>query len=147
MNPPRLGIIFCNTKRSVDECTEHLINRGYAADRLHGDMTQMMRERVLKRFRDGSVELLVATDVAARGLDIKDMPAVINFELPPDPEIYVRAALELGVLPHECLVIEDNEYGVRSATTAGCRVVRVSRVEQTRISLIDKALSDDGFIN
>ena len=65
----------------------------------------------------------------------------------PDPEIYVRAALELGVLPHECLVIEDNEYGVRSATTAGCRVVRVSRVEQTRISLIDKALSDDGFIN
>ena len=69
MNPPRLGIIFCNTKRSVDECTENLINRGYAADRLHGDMTQMMRERVLKRFREGSVELLVATDVAARGIE------------------------------------------------------------------------------
>jgi ATP-dependent RNA helicase DeaD len=90
MNPPRLGIIFCNTKRSVDECTEHLINRGYAADRLHGDMTQMMRERVLKRFRDGSVELLVATDVAARGLDIDEIDIVFNYDLPADPEDYVH---------------------------------------------------------
>ena len=90
MNPPRLGIIFCNTKRSVDECTEDLINRGYAADRLHGDMTQMMRERVLKRFRDGSVELLVATDVAARGLDIDEIDIVFNYDLPADPEDYVH---------------------------------------------------------
>jgi ATP-dependent RNA helicase DeaD len=90
MNPPRLGIIFCNTKRSVDECTEDLVNRGYAADRLHGDMTQMMRERVLKRFRDGSVELLVATDVAARGLDIDEIDIVFNYDLPTDPEDYVH---------------------------------------------------------
>jgi ATP-dependent RNA helicase DeaD len=90
MNPPRLGIIFCNTKRSVDECTEDLVNRGYAADRLHGDMTQMMRERVLKRFRDGSVELLVATDVAARGLDIDEIDIVFNYDLPADPEDYVH---------------------------------------------------------
>lgn len=90
MNPPRLGIIFCNTKRSVDECTEDLINRGYSADRLHGDITQQMRERTLKRFRDGSVELLVATDVAARGLDIDEIDIVFNYDLPTDPEDYVH---------------------------------------------------------
>ena len=90
MNPPRLGIIFCNTKRSVDECTEDLINRGYAADRLHGDMTQMMRERVLKRFREGSVELLVATDVAARGIDISSVSHVINYRVPENAEDYVH---------------------------------------------------------
>lgn len=90
MNPPRLGIIFCNTKRSVDECTEDLVNRGYAADRLHGDITQQMRERVLKRFRDGAVELLVATDVAARGLDIEEIDIVFNYDLPTDPEDYVH---------------------------------------------------------
>ena len=90
MNPPRLGIIFCNTKRSVDECTEDLVNRGYAADRLHGDITQQMRERVLKRFREGSVEILVATDVAARGLDIEEIDIVFNYDLPTDPEDYVH---------------------------------------------------------
>ena len=90
MNPPRLGIIFCNTKRSVDECTEDLVNRGYAADRLHGDITQQMRERVLKRFRDGAVEILVATDVAARGLDIDEIDIVFNYDLPTDPEDYVH---------------------------------------------------------
>jgi ATP-dependent RNA helicase DeaD len=90
MNPPRLGIIFCNTKRSVDECTEDLVNRGYAADRLHGDITQQMRERVLKRFREGTVELLVATDVAARGLDIEEIDIVFNYDLPTDPEDYVH---------------------------------------------------------
>ncbi len=90
MNPPRLAIIFCNTKRSVDECTEDLVNRGYAADRLHGDITQQMRERVLKRFRSGAVELLVATDVAARGLDIDEIDIVFNYDLPTDPEDYVH---------------------------------------------------------
>lgn len=90
MNPPRLGIIFCNTKRSVDECTEDLVSRGYAADRLHGDITQQMRERVLKRFRDGAVEILVATDVAARGLDIDEIDIVFNYDLPTDPEDYVH---------------------------------------------------------
>jgi ATP-dependent RNA helicase DeaD len=90
MNPPRLGIIFCNTKRTVDECTEDLVNRGYAADRLHGDITQQMRERVLKRFREGAVELLVATDVAARGLDIDEIDIVFNYDLPTDPEDYVH---------------------------------------------------------
>ncbi len=90
IEPARLSIIFCNTKRSVDECTESLMARGYAVDRLHGDITQQMRERVLKRFRDGIVEVLVATDVAARGLDIDEIDIVINYDLPQDPEDYVH---------------------------------------------------------
>jgi ATP-dependent RNA helicase DeaD len=90
MEQSRLAIIFCNTKRSVDECTEALLARGYTADRLHGDITQQMRERVLKRFRDGTIELLVATDVAARGLDVENIDVVFNYDLPQDPEDYVH---------------------------------------------------------
>ncbi|MGC4014977.1 MAG: DEAD/DEAH box helicase [Luteolibacter sp.] len=90
MEAPKLAIIFCNTKRAVDECTEALLARGYSADRLHGDITQQMRERVLKRFRDGIIEVLVATDVAARGLDVEDIEAVFNYDLPQDPEDYVH---------------------------------------------------------
>lgn len=86
----RLAIIFCNTKRVVDECTEALLARGYAADRLHGDITQKLRERVIDRCRKGSVEILVATDVAARGLDIDEVDVVFNFDLPYDPEDYVH---------------------------------------------------------
>jgi ATP-dependent RNA helicase DeaD len=90
IEPARLSLIFCNTKRSVDECTEALSARGYSVDRLHGDITQQMRERTLKRFRDGIVEVLVATDVAARGLDIDEIDIVINYDLPQDPEDYVH---------------------------------------------------------
>jgi ATP-dependent RNA helicase DeaD len=90
MEQSRLAIIFCNTKRSVDECTEALLARGYTVDRLHGDITQQMRERVLRRFRDGTIELLVATDVAARGLDVENIDVVFNYDLPQDPEDYVH---------------------------------------------------------
>ena len=84
------GIVFCNTKQMVEDATEALIARGYVADRIHGDITQANRERVIKRFKDGSVELLVATDVAARGLDIDDVDIVFNYDLPHDPEDYVH---------------------------------------------------------
>lgn len=90
LEQPKLTIIFCNTKRSVDECTEALLARGYSADRLHGDIAQSMRERVLRLFREGVVEVLVATDVAARGIDVDDIDIVINYELPQDPEDYVH---------------------------------------------------------
>ena len=86
----KLAIIFCATKMMVDELTEHLTARGYGADKLHGDMTQAMRERVMGRFRKRKVEFLVATDVAARGLDVEDIEIVFNYDLPHDGEDYVH---------------------------------------------------------
>lgn len=84
------AIIFCRTKRGVDELVAALEARGYFADALHGDLSQQQRDRVMKRFRDGKIELLVATDVAARGLDIDNVTHVINFDIPQDPESYVH---------------------------------------------------------
>jgi ATP-dependent RNA helicase DeaD len=84
------GIIFCATKMMCDELTEHLTARGYNADRLHGDLAQTMRARVMKRFRDGQIEFLVATDVAARGLDVENVQVVINYDLPQDAEDYIH---------------------------------------------------------
>ncbi|MCA1660473.1 MAG: DEAD/DEAH box helicase, partial [Verrucomicrobiaceae bacterium] len=86
----KYALIFCATKAMVDELTEHLVARGYTADRLHGDMAQTMRERVMRRFRDRKVEILVATDVAARGLDVDDIEVVFNYDLPHDAEDYVH---------------------------------------------------------
>src|SRR5688572_62641 len=86
----KLGIIFCNTKRMVDELVEHLNAQGYSADRLHGDMTQAMRDRVMHKFRKSGLEFLVATDVAARGIDVDDVQVVFNYDLPYDPEDYLH---------------------------------------------------------
>jgi ATP-dependent RNA helicase DeaD len=86
----KLGIIFCNTKRMVDELTEELVGRGYSADRIHGDMSQAQRERVMTRFRSSAIEFLVATDVAARGIDVENVEVVFNYDLPWDEEDYVH---------------------------------------------------------
>lgn len=86
----KLGVIFCNTKRMVDDLVEHLNAQGYSADRLHGDMTQMMRDRVMQKFRKSGLEFLVATDVAARGIDVEDVEVVFNYDLPYDGEDYVH---------------------------------------------------------
>ena len=86
----KLGIIFCNTKRMVDDLADHLNAQGYSADRLHGDMTQMMRDRVMNKFRKSGLEFLVATDVAARGIDVDDIEVVFNYDLPYDVEDYVH---------------------------------------------------------
>jgi ATP-dependent RNA helicase DeaD len=85
-----LAIIFCRTKRGVDELVASLEARGYQAEGLHGDLTQIQRNRVMKKFREGGVEILVATDVAARGLDIENVSHVINYDIPQDPESYVH---------------------------------------------------------
>lgn len=87
---PKLSIVFSNTKRGVDEIVEHLQARGYLADGLHGDMNQSQRDRVMGKFRGGNVEILVATDVAARGIDVGDVEAVFNFDIPSDVEYYVH---------------------------------------------------------
>ncbi len=86
----KLGIIFCNTKRMVDELVEHLNTQGYSADRLHGDMNQVQRDRVMNKFRKSGLEFLVATDVAARGIDVDDVQVVFNYDLPYDVEDYLH---------------------------------------------------------
>ena len=87
---PKLSLVFCNTKRMVDELTSALQGRGYFAEGLHGDMKQAQRDRVMNKFRNGKAEILVATDVAARGIDVDDVEAVFNFDLPQDDEYYVH---------------------------------------------------------
>src|SRR3954462_811350 len=86
----RYGIIFCSTKIMVDDLDEHLHSRGYMTDRLHGDITQAQRDRVMDKFRRRGFEFLVATDVAARGLDVDDLEVVFNFDLPNDAEDYTH---------------------------------------------------------
>ena len=86
----RLGIIFCNTKRMVDDLVDHLSAQGYSADRLHGDMSQAMRDRVMNKFRRSGLEFLVATDVAARGIDVENVQVVFNYDLPYDGEDYLH---------------------------------------------------------
>ncbi|MEY2410124.1 MAG: ATP-dependent helicase DeaD [Verrucomicrobiota bacterium] len=86
----KLGIIFCNTKRMVDDLVDHLEAQGYMADRLHGDMTQNLRDRVMNKFRKSGLEFLVATDIAARGIDVDDVQVVFNYDLPYDGEDYVH---------------------------------------------------------
>ena len=84
------SIIFCRTKRGVDDLTASLGSRGYIAEGLHGDLSQAQRDRVMKKFREGRLDILIATDVAARGLDIDNVQYVINFDIPQDPESYVH---------------------------------------------------------
>jgi ATP-dependent RNA helicase DeaD len=87
---PNSAIIFCRTRSEADSLGESLQGRGYLSEVLHGDLSQAQRDRVMKRFREGQAELLVATDVAARGLDIPDVTHVVNYDVPNDPEAYVH---------------------------------------------------------
>ena len=87
---PTSALVFCRTRLDVDQLTETLTGRGHTADALHGGLSQEQRDRVMKRFRSGKAELLVATDVAARGLDVKGLSHVINYEIPSAPEDYVH---------------------------------------------------------
>lgn len=90
VEPDFYGLVFCRTKNQVDEITSKLIERGYDSDGLHGDISQALREKVLRKFRNRHINVLVATDVAARGIDINDLTHVINYSLPQDPESYVH---------------------------------------------------------
>lgn len=87
---PRLSVVFCNTKKRVDLLVNALLGRGYFAAGLHGDMKQEQRDRVMQGFRTGKTEILVATDVAARGIDVDEVEAVFNYDLPQDDEYYVH---------------------------------------------------------
>ena len=87
---PHLSMVFCNTKKRVDDLVESLQGRGYFAEGLHGDLKQMQRDKVMQKFRNGTIEILVATDVAARGIDVDDIDIVFNYDVPQDEEYYVH---------------------------------------------------------
>ena len=126
----KLAIIFCATKMMVDELTEHLIARGYSADKLHGDMTQAMRERVMGRFRKRAIEILVATDVAARGLDVEDIEVVFNYDLPHDGEDYVHRIGRTG---------RAGKGGKAVTFVAGREIYRLENIQRFTKSRIRRA--------
>ncbi len=117
------GILFCRTKKGVDELAESLSGRGYLAGGLHGDMAQQQRDRVMNAFRRGDIELLVATDVAARGIDVGTISHVINYDIPQDAESYVHRIGRTGragrtgvaltlVTPREMKQLRSIEYEI-----------------------------------
>ncbi|MDQ1911508.1 DEAD/DEAH box helicase [Paenibacillus sp. GD4] len=89
-DPPYLGMIFCRTKSRATKLNAELNERGYSSDESHGDLTQAKREQVMKRFRDAKIQLLVATDIAARGLDVEGITHVYNYDIPHDAESYIH---------------------------------------------------------
>ncbi|MDO9634414.1 MAG: DEAD/DEAH box helicase [Paludibacter sp.] len=96
LNPDIYGIVFCRTRMETKEVAEHLMKDGYNADALHGDLSQAQRDTVMQKFRLRNIQLLVATDVAARGLDVSDLTHVINYNMPDDVEIYTHRSGRTG---------------------------------------------------
>lgn len=90
INDYQLALVFCNTRRETENVSRKLKSRGYATDFLNGDMRQALRDKVMNKFRDGGLDILVATDVAARGLDVEDIDIIFNYDVPQDPEYYVH---------------------------------------------------------
>ena len=150
MESPTSAIVFCRTRTEVDELTETLGGRGYRAEALHGGLSQEQRDRVMRRFRDGSSELLVATDVAARGLDIEHVSHVVNFDVPSSPDAYVHRVGRTGRAGREGVAItlaEAREHrllrNIEHATKRKIAIesvptvhdLRARRLELTRTSL------------
>jgi len=138
----RYGIIFCSTKLMVDELDEQLHARGYAVDRLHGDLSQMQRDRVMDKFRRRGFEFLIATDVAARGLDVDDLEVVFNFDLPNDAEDYTHRIGRTGragksgraitfVSGREIYKLQSMAHYARLKITRG-RIPSLGEVEEAR---------------
>ena len=96
VNPKIYGIVFCRTRSETKEIADNLIRDGYNADALHGDLSQDQRDIVMNRFRNRRLQILVATDVAARGLDVTDLTHIVNYNLPDDPEIYIHRSGRTG---------------------------------------------------
>ena len=95
-NPEIYGIVFCRTRRETKDIASKFINDGYSADAIHGDLSQSQRDDVMSRFRDKTIQMLIATDVAARGLDVNSLTHVINYSLPDDPEVYTHRSGRTG---------------------------------------------------
>jgi ATP-dependent RNA helicase DeaD len=158
MASPTSALIFCRTRLEVDELTEMLKSRGYRAEAIHGGMTQVQRDRVMKTFRSGKTELLVATDVAARGLDIPHVSHVINFDVPSAPEAYVHRIGRTGragregvavtiVEPREQRLLRNIEHLTKSkieiAAVPSVADLKVKRLDATRALIQDMLASGE----
>ncbi|MEA4987356.1 MAG: DEAD/DEAH box helicase [Anaerovorax sp.] len=154
-----LGIVFCNTKRRVDEVTASLQARGYSADALHGDMKQSERDRVMNKFRKRLIDILVATDVAARGIDVNNIDAVFNYDIPSDEEYYVHRIGRTGragksgvsysfVFGRDIYKLKDIQRYTKSEILP-MKPPTISDVEEVRLSLaaekVVKALENGGY--
>jgi ATP-dependent RNA helicase DeaD len=155
---PAAAIVFCRTREEVDSLTETLNGRGYRAEALHGGMTQEQRDRVMGRLRGGTADLLVATDVAARGLDVEQLTHVVNYDVPSAPESYVHRIGRVGRAGREGVAItlaEPREHRMLKTIekVAGAPIavekvptvadLRARRLELTRASLRESLLEDD----
>lgn len=123
INPDIYAIVFCRTRQETKEIADNLIHDGYNADALHGDLTQAQRDTVMNRFRNRSLQVLVATDVAARGLDVSDLSHVINYNLPDDIEVYTHRSGRTG-----------------RAGKKGVSIAIIHQREQYRIRKIEKII-------
>jgi ATP-dependent RNA helicase DeaD len=155
---PTAAIVFCRTREEVDSLTETLNGRGYRAEPLHGGMSQEQRDKVMGRLRSGTADLLVATDVAARGLDIEQLTHVVNYDVPSAPESYVHRIGRVGRAGREGVAItlaEPREHRqlktiekVAGATISVQTVptvadLRTRRLDLTRAALRESLLGDE----
>lgn len=138
---PKRTLIFCNTKRMVEELAEVLKGRGYFAEGLHGDLSQAMRDRVMSSFRSGTADILIATDVAARGIDVDDVEAVINFDIPQDIEYYVHRIGRTGRAGRDgrsfTLVCGREIYKIRDIERA-CKTKMKARIVPTGADISER---------
>jgi len=159
---PAATIVFCRTRDEVDQLTESLNGRGYRAEALHGGMDQKQRDRVMARLRSQAIDLLVATDVAARGLDIDQLTHVVNYDVPSAPESYVHRIGRVGRAGREGIAITLTEPREQRMLKAIERVtkrpitveklptvakLRAMRLELLRTELRESLLKDDGDLD
>lgn len=120
-NPDMYGIVFCRTRRETQSIAEQLVNDGYRAEAIHGDLSQAQRDDVMARFRKKSLQVMVATDVAARGIDVNELTHVINVNIPDDPEVYVHRSGRTG---------RAGASGISIVITHGRNMLKVKTLER-----------------
>jgi len=151
-NNIKLSLVFCNTKKRVDELASNLQSRGYSAEALHGDLKQMQRDKVMAKFRKRSIDILIATDVAARGIDVDDVEAVFNYDIPNDEEYYVHRIGRTGragkagkaftfVIGREIYKLKDIQRYTKS-TILPQKAPSLSDVEENKTNIILDRIKD-----
>jgi ATP-dependent RNA helicase DeaD len=152
LEAPTSAILFCRTRNEVDELTEALGVRGYRPEALHGGLNQVQRDRVMARFRQGTADLLIATDVAARGLDVEHVSHVVNYDIPQTPEVYVHRIGRTGragregtaitlVQPREQFLLRGIERVVRQ-TIERARIPTVADLRARRLEILRAAIRE-----